>query len=161
MNELFFSLIESMKEEAACYRRLALLARDQKELLIAGNLKVMPAHTRLQEKQLFALPPIVGRREEILAKLAKLFRVKKIDLKGAVKNAPAEVAEDLKKTLVDLTRAAKELSVVHDLSKKLLNNAVKFTKYTLKVVREGGKKKSFSVVAGMVEKRSSGFNYVV
>jgi len=41
VNELFFLLIESMKEEAVCYRRLALLARDQKELLIVGNVDAL------------------------------------------------------------------------------------------------------------------------
>ncbi|HTA77650.1 MAG TPA: hypothetical protein VK791_10865, partial [bacterium] len=71
MNELFFLLIESMKEEAVCYRRLALLARDQKELLMAGNMDALPANIRLQEKQVFMLTPIIGRREEALSKIAK------------------------------------------------------------------------------------------
>jgi len=150
-----------MKEEAACYRRLALLARDQKELLVAGSVNVLPGNTRLQEKQVFALTPIIGRREEALAKLAKLYRVKKIDLNEAVKKAPAEIADEFKKILADLVQAAKELSSVNDLSEKLLDNAVKFTKFTLKVVRESGKKKTLSLVGAPEDKRSSFVNRVV
>jgi hypothetical protein len=161
VNELFFLLIESMKEETACYRRLALLARDQKELLIAGNVNVLPGNTRLQEKQVFALTPIIGRREEILAKLAKMCGVKKMNLTAAAKKVPAEVAEDFKNTMAELTQAAKELSSVKDLSAKLLDNAVKFTKFTLKAIRDGGKKKSFSIAAVMEDKRSSFVNRVV
>ena len=70
MKELFFLIIESLKEEAVCYRRLALLARDQKELLIVGNVAGLAENTRLQEKQVFALTPIRGRKEEILTQIA-------------------------------------------------------------------------------------------
>lgn len=161
MNELFFLLIESMKEEAVCYRRLALLARDQKELLIVGNVDALKENTRLQEKQVFALTPIIGRREENLSKIAKIFGVKKMNLDEAVKKAPAEAAENFKQTLADLIRAAKELAAVNDVSGKLLDNAVAFTNFTLKAIREGGKKKSFSMAAATEDNKSSFVNRVV
>jgi hypothetical protein len=161
MNELFFLLIESMKEETVCYRRLALLARDQKELLIAGGLKGLAENTRLQEKQVFALTPIKGRREETLAKMAKEFHLKKMDLNGALKKAPADVVEDFKNTLTHLIQAAKELASVASVSGKLLDNAVKFSNFTIKAIREGGKKKSFSMSVAAEDKRSFTVNRVV
>ncbi len=143
MNELFISLIECMKEEAACYSRLVLLAREQKELLVEGNVPTMSVNTREQEKEVFNLTPIIGRREETLAKLAKMMSVKKIDLKQAVAQAPAEVKPVFEEQLSNLVRAAKELSGAQSLSEKLLDNAMKFTQFTLKAVRESGKKKPF------------------
>jgi hypothetical protein len=132
-----------MKEEAACYSRLSFLAREQKELLIAGNVPAMPVNTREQEKQVFALTPIIGRREEILAKLAKMMSVKKIDLKEAAAQAPAELKMAFEEQLSNLVHAAKELSGAQSLSEKLLDNAMKFTQFTLKAVRESAKKKPF------------------
>ncbi len=161
MNELFLLLIESMKEETVCYRRLALLARDQKELLTVGNTNAMPENTRLQEKQVFALSPIIGRREEALQKLAKIMRLKKMDLIDAAKKVPAEMADEFKKVFAELIQSAKELAAVNDVSGKLLENAVKFTKFTLKAIRDGGKKKSFSMAATVEDKKPSFVNRCV
>ena len=161
MNELFFLLIESMKEETVCYRRLALLARDQKELLMVGNTSSMPENTRLQEKQVFALTPIIGRREEALKKLAKLMRLKKLYLSDAAKKIPAEAEAEFKKVFAELVQSAKELASINDVSGKLLENAVKFTNFTLKAIREGGKKKSFSMAAASEDKKSSFVNRCV
>jgi hypothetical protein len=161
VNELFFLLIESMKEETVCYRRLALLARDQKELLIVGNTKAMPENTRLQEKQVFTLSPIMGRREEALQKLAKMMRLKKIDLIDAAKKVPVEIEYEFKKVFAELVQSAKELALINDVSGKLLQNAVKFTKFTLKAIREGGPKKSFSMAATSEDKKSSFVNRCV
>lgn len=161
MNELFFLLIESMKEEAVCYRRLALLARDQKELLIVGNVDALKENTRLQEKQVFALTPIIGRREDALSKMAKMFGVKKMDLNEAVKKAPVEAVENFKQGLTDLIDSAKELASVNDVSGKLLDNAIAFTNFTMKAIREGGKKKSFSMAVATEDNKSSFVNRVV
>lgn len=161
MNELFFLLIESMKEEAVCYRRLALLARDQKELLITGNVGALPENIRLQEKQVFVLTPILGNRKEMLGKLAKILGVRKIDLTGVAKKVPSEVVEEFKNAFEELLNSARELASVNTVSEKLLDNAVKFTKFTLKTIREGGKKKSFSMSAAGENKPPSFVNRVV
>jgi hypothetical protein len=161
VNELYFLLIESMKEEMVCYRRLALLARDQKELLLVGNTDTMPENTRLQEKQVFALSPIIGRREEALQKLAKMMRLKKIDLIDAAKKVPVEIGDEFKKVFAELVQSAKELASVNDVAGKLLQNAMKFTKFTLKAIREGGQKKSFSMAAMAEDKKSSFVNRCV
>jgi hypothetical protein len=161
VNELFFLLIESMKEEVVCYRRLALLARDQKELLIAGNIISLPENIRLQEKQVFILTPVLGHRKEILIKLAKMVGMKKMDLIGAAKKAPVEASDDFNKAFAELVQSAKELASVNDVSAKLLDNAIKFSKFTLKTIREGGKKKSFSMSVAGENKQPSFVNRVV
>ncbi len=161
MNELFFLLIESMKEEAVCYRRLALLARDQKELLIVGNVDALKENTRLQEKQVFALTPIIGNREDLLSKLAKTFGVKKMNLNEAAKRVTADAADNFKQALAELLLSAKDLALVNDVSGKLLDNAVAFTNFTLKAIREGGKKKSFSMAVTAEDNKPSYVNRVV
>jgi D-Tyr-tRNAtyr deacylase len=150
-----------MKEETVHYRRLALLARDQKELLITGNVSSLPENIRLHEKQVFALTPILGHRNDILTKLAKIVGVKKMDLNGAVKKVPVEIAEEFNKVFAELVGSAKELALVNNVSAKLLDNAMKFSKFTLKAIREGGKKKSFSISAAGENKQPSFVNRVV
>ena len=161
VKELFFLLIESIKEETVCYRRLAFLARDQKELLITGGVNGLAENTRLQEKQVFALTPIRGRKEEVLAKLAKEFGMKKMDVSDAVKKAPAEISDECKNVVSDLIQAAKELAAVTTISGKLLDNAIKFSQFTLTAIREGGKKKSFSMSVATEAQRPSFVNRVV
>ena len=145
MNELFIHLIESMKDEAACYGRLTLLTHEQKELLIAGRANELAENTRAQEKQVFALTPIIGRRNDVLAQLAKMNGLKKAELNSIIEFAPVETKEELKKAFVFLTESAKELSKAQSLSGTLLDNAMKFTQFTLKAIRESGKKKPFSM----------------
>lgn len=161
MNELFISLIESMRDEAACYRRLSFLTGEQKELLVAGRANEMPENTRAQEKQVFALTPIIGRREEVLAKMAKMFAVKKMDLNQASQKAPEELKQEFKSGLSALVQAAKELSNAQSLSGKLLDNAMKFTQFTLKAIRESGKKKPFSMPVTSEASKPSFVNRVV
>jgi hypothetical protein len=150
-----------MKEETACYRRLSMLAREQKELLIAGKVEEMPTNTRAQEKQVFALTPIIGRRNDILIRLASLMQMKKLDLKDAVAKAPAEMSQAIREDFDGLTEAAKELSGVEDLSGKLLDNAMKYTQYTLKVIREGGKPRSIPMAMTAEGSKPSFVNRVV
>jgi len=145
VNELFISLIEVMKEEAACYRRLCLLTDEQKELLVKGDVEALANNTRAQEKQVFALTPVIGRRNDLLARLASMSKVKSLSLKAAVKFAPVELKEGFEAEVEALVQAARELSGVQDLSGKLLENAMKFAQYTLKVIRESGKKKTYSM----------------
>jgi hypothetical protein len=150
-----------MKEETVCYRRLAVLARDQKELLMAGNMSALPENIKLQEKQVFVLTPVLGNRKEALTQLAKMLGVKNVDLISVAKIVPAEMAEEFNKGFAELVQSAKELASINDVSAKLLDNAVKFSKFTLKTIRESGKKKSFSMSAAGEDKQSSFVNRVV
>jgi hypothetical protein len=161
VNELFFLLIESMKEEAVCYRRLALLARDQKELLMVGNVDALKENARLQEKQVFALTPIIGRREEVLNNMAKMSGVKKMSLNEAAQRASVEIAGGFKQALSDLVQAAKELAAINSVSGKLLENAIAFTNFTMKAIREGGKKKTFSMAVAVEDNKPSFVNRIV
>ena len=160
MNELFLSLIECLKEETACYRRLSLLAEAQKQLLIERKMETLPENARLQEKQVFALTPIIGRRNELLAKMAKLNGVKAMGLTDVLNKAPLDVVEEFKKTFLELVQSGKKLGEANQNSEKLLNNALSFTDFTLNVIRDGGKQKAFMPLVAKEENRSSFVNRI-
>ena len=160
MNELFLLLIECLKEEAVCYRQLSHLAEAQKELLISGNMDTVPENVRLQEKQVFALTPIIGRRNELLAKMAKLNAVKAMGLTDVLKKAPLDVVEEFKKALIELVQSGKKLGEANQNSEKLLNNAISFNDFTLKVMQDGGKQRSFMSSAVKEDRKSSFVNRI-
>ncbi len=160
MNELFLSLIECLKEETACYRQLSLLAEAQKELLISGKTEILSENARLQEKQVFALTPIIGRRNEMLVKMAKLNGVKTMGLMDVLKKASVDVVEEFEKTLVELMQSGKKLGEANSGCEKLLNNALSFTEFTLKIIRDGGKQRSFISSALKEENKSSFVNRI-
>ncbi|HJT23782.1 MAG TPA: hypothetical protein VJ873_04360, partial [bacterium] len=70
MNELVLSLVETLNQESGHYRRLAVLAEQQRELLVAGKVDVLPENLRLEEKEVFALGPLVAGRNGLLEKMA-------------------------------------------------------------------------------------------
>lgn len=143
MDELIRNLLVALREEAARYRNLKSLAEQQKELLVAGRVETLPENVRLEEKEVFALSPLIARRNEILEKMAKANRLASMDLEEALKRAPVESAEEFKSAVVDLVNAAKQLEETNRSNEKLLNNALSYVNFSLKLITSGGKRKNF------------------
>jgi len=161
MNELILSLIECLKEETAHYSKLTVLAGQQKELLIAGGVDVLPENVRLEEKEVFALGPLVAKRDDLLAAMAKLLGLKSLTLTEVLQRAPVESIEELKKAVIELVRSAKLLDEANRTNEKLLNNALSYVNFTLKIIAGGGKKKMFYPSAPAQEEKASFVNRVV
>ncbi len=161
MDDTITILVESLREEAARYRNLKLLAEQQKELLVAGLVDALPENVRLEEKEVFALGPLVARRNEMLAKMAKAHRLASMDLKGAIEKAPLESVEELKAAVLDLASAAQKLEETNRGNEKLLNNALSYVNFSLKLITSGGKRKHFLPSPAAEEKRPSFVDRVV
>lgn len=161
MEELLRSLMDCLKQEAEIYRRMAALANRQKDLLVAGKTEDLPENVRLEEKEVFALGPIVGRRNELLAQMAKVHQVKTLTLGEALQKAPAGQAESLKAAIVELVRSAKELETLNQNNEKLLGNSLSFVNFTLNLIRNGGRTKSFSPMKAAENAKPAFVNRVV
>jgi flagellar biosynthesis/type III secretory pathway chaperone len=161
MNELIQTLIECLNQEAGYYRKLAIVADQQKEMLIAGKVEALPENVRLEEKEVFALGPLVARRNEILNQIAKLHQVKTMTLSDVLEKSPIEMIEELKKAVIELVRAAKKLEEINGSNELLLQNALSYVNFTLKVLASGGQKKSFSPMVSEVESKPTYVNRVV
>ncbi len=161
MNDLIQKLVFCLNEEAARYRALLTLAENQKELLMAGKTDVLPENVRLEEKEVFALGPIIGRRNELLGDFAKTCGVKTLSLTEALQKAPLESIEDFKKAVIELVQSAKKLEEANQSNEVLLQNALSYVNFTLKVIANGGKKKAFSPSPSKEENNPSFVNRVV
>jgi flagellar biosynthesis/type III secretory pathway chaperone len=161
MEELVRSLIEILNQETNHYRNLAVLADKQRELLVAGKIEVLPENLRLEEKEVFALSPLVAGRKDLLAKIAKPNHVKTMSLGEALEKSPANQAGELKRAIIELTRSAKKLEEINQINEKLLGNALSEVNFTIKLIRSGGKAKTLAAVRTSEEKKSSFVNRVV
>ena len=160
MIDLFKKLIESLDQETEHYLNLASLVEQQKDILVTGKIEVLPSNVYLEEKEVFALSPIISRRNEILTQIAKFLNVQNMTLTDALKYAPVECIEELKKAVIELVRSAKQLEEMNKSNEKLLNNAISYVKFTLAIIANGGKKKVSSSLTSE-EKNSSFVNRVV
>lgn len=161
MNELVLLLIESLNQETGCYRRLAVLADQQRGLLVEGKAEALPENLRLEEKEVFALGPLVAERNDLLGKMAKLQQLKKMDLSDALKKCPPEQAESLRKAVAELAGSAKKLEEINQINEKLLGNALSEVNFTLRLIRSGGKAKTLAAPPTAEEKKSSFVNRVI
>jgi hypothetical protein len=159
--ELIKSLIECLKQETERYRNLALLAERQKELLVVGDMDLLKENVRLEEKEVFALGPLIAQRNEFLKKLAKLHQVPFLSLAEALQKSPVEVIEEFKKAVIELVQSARKLDGINQGNEKLLNNALSYVNFTLKAIANGGKKKAFSPSMTPGAQKSSFINRVV
>ena len=157
MNVLFHSLTESLKKEMVHYQKLIELAQIQKDLLVAGKVEPLTENTRLEEKEVFALGPLVAERKELLVKMAIDFHVKDLGLDEAVQRCPVDEVEDFKKTVIELVQAARRLDEISQGNEKLLSNALSFANFTLRVINDGGKKKNFVPKATLKEENRPQF----
>ena len=110
---------------------------------MAGKVDALNENIRLEEKEVFALGPLVGERNELLSKIAKGYGMATIDLEGVLKKCPIDEVNEFKGTVIELIRTAKSLEEMNKGNEKLLNNALSFANFTLKIVNDGGKKRSF------------------
>ncbi len=161
MSELIQSLVESLRQEAGHYRRLAALADQQRELLVAGKLESLPGNLRLEEKEVFELTPLVAARNGFLDKIAKTLGMEKIGLGEALEKSPADQAGELRAAVTELVRSARRLEEINRLNEKLLGNAMAEVKFTLRVIRNGGKAKSPAIPGAPEGNKPSYVNRVV
>lgn len=161
MNELIQSLIESLNEETVHYRQLAVLVDQQRELLVAGKMEALSENLRLEEKEVFALGPLVAGRNGLLAKLGKLHQLKTLSLGDALEKCPAELAGSLRRAVADLVGSAKKLEEINRINEKLLGNALSEVNFTLRLIRSGGKVKTLAAPQTIAEKKPSFVNRVI
>src|SRR5208283_4305839 len=95
MIELYQKLVDELKKEKACYARLSSLTLEQKQSLISGDLEKVAENLKKQEKEVFALSPLLGERNDLLAALGKAHRLSKATLAQILEKAPLEIVEEL------------------------------------------------------------------
>lgn len=161
MTELVLALIETMEKETAHFRRLIELGETQKEILVSGKIEPLTANIRLQEKEVFALGPLSANRAELLSKIGVLVGHKKMDLKQVTQVVPTENVVALKEAVARLMETVKRLDELNKSNGKLLNNAVSFATFTLRLIQGSGKKTTFSPSRSPVVEKPSFVNRTV
>jgi restriction endonuclease len=161
MIELYQKLIDELKKEKACYARLLSLTLEQKQFLISGDVDKVAENLWKQEKEVFALSPLSGERNDLLAALGKAHRLSKATLAQVLQKAPLEIVEELKTAVIELVHSARKLETVNQGNEKLAHNALALADMTLKALMGKGRPQSNSPSAKNVEAGPSFVNRVV
>jgi hypothetical protein len=161
MIEQYQQLVTELKTEKACYVRLASLALEQKQFLVSGELDKVAENLKRQEKEVFALSPLLGERNDLSAALGKAHKTSDTTLAQIIQNAPLEIVEELKMAVIDLVRSARNLEDINQGNEKLANNALSLADMTLKALARKGRPNSGSQFAKKEETKSSFVNRVV
>src|ERR1035441_527652 len=161
MIELYLKLIDELKREKACYLRLTSLTLEQKECLILGDVNKVAENLRKQEKEVFALSPLLGERNDLISILAKSLQLAESSLAVVLKKAPMEIVEDLKKATIELVQTARELETINQGNEKLAHNALSLADVTLQALASKGRPKSAGPMAKNAQVESSFVNRVV
>ncbi len=161
MIQQYQKLVAELKNERACYTRLASLASEQKQFLVSGELDKVADNLKRQEKEVFALSPLLGERNDLSDVLGKAHKISNATLAQIIQNAPLEIIEELKMAVIDLVRSAKELEDINQGNEKLANNALSLADLTLKALVGKGRSNSGSPSPKKEEAKSSFVNRVV
>jgi hypothetical protein len=137
MNKNFFnSLIECLLEEAACYRALTFLGRKQIELLTQDKEEGLWEITDQMQEFIEALNPIIRRKKLIIEKIHSQLGLELKDHMTAIKKTDEVLAEKYYEANEILLASIKDMAVMKTLSEKLIENAVKYKQYTLKLIAQ-------------------------
>ncbi|HVZ81937.1 MAG TPA: flagellar protein FlgN [bacterium] len=161
MTETTLSLIEAIEKETVHYRRLTELGEAQRGILVSGKMEPLNENIRLQEKEVFALGPLVSARVELLEKMGRQTGQTKLDLKEALRLAPAGLSGRMREVVGRLLDAVKKLDETNRVNGKLLGNAASFASFTLEAIRGTRKKSTFSPMAKTESEKPSFVNRVV
>jgi SMC interacting uncharacterized protein involved in chromosome segregation len=161
VNDQFQQLIEELKKEKACYQRLASLAMEQKLHLISGDLEKLGVNLKRQEKEVFALSPLLGERNDLLTAIGKALHLSNPTLPQVLQKAPLELVEDLKKAASELVRSARELEGINQGNEKLAQNGLALADVTLKALAGKGRNKAGIPAPKSMEQGPSFVNRVV
>jgi hypothetical protein len=161
MIELYQRLVDELKKEKACYMRLLSLTSEQKKFLISGDLDKVAENLKKQEKEVFALSPLSGERNDLLAAFGKAHRLSKATLAQVLQKAPLEIVEELKTAVIELVHSARELEAVNQGNEKLAHNALSLADITLKALRGRGRDKASFPAGKKAEAGPSIVNRVV
>lgn len=161
MIELYQKLVDELKKEKACYARLSSLTLEQKQSLISGELEKVAENLKKQEKEVFALSPLLGERNDLLVALGKAHRLSNATLAQVLQKAPLEIVEELKTAVIELVHSARELESINQGNEKLVHNALSLADMTLKALVGRGRSPSKSHPAQNVDAGPSFVNRVV
>jgi hypothetical protein len=140
-SKTYIDLMEGLKKEAACYRRLCELGDEQKEILVAGELPRLPENVRLSEKEVFALGPLASSRTATIGAIGREWGLATPSLTVIAERVPSDVRADFQKAVSDVVESARRLDDVNRANEKLLENAVGYVNFTLKALSDGGRPK--------------------
>ncbi len=156
---LFTELINNLKRQCETYSELSTLADSKKDTLIKGDVKLLEDITSIEQKLILKLGRMEDERNDIISRIADdckkdVAEVNVGFLEGIV---PVEKTAAFSEQKNKLEGVLLELSEKNKINESLINKALEYIQFSLRVITEAGRQETGYNASGGSEKKSINF----
>jgi flagellar biosynthesis/type III secretory pathway chaperone len=156
---LFSDLINNLGKQCETYSELSTLADSKRDILIKGDVKLLEDITNIEQKLILKLGRMEDERNGIIGRIANDCRkdVAEVNVGFLEGIAPDEKAVALRKQKERLEGVLLELSEKNKINESLINKALEYIQFSLRVITEAGRQETGYNASGSSEKKSMNF----
>jgi len=140
--QLLSELTEILKKESTLYKKLLKIAEKKKETLIQNEIETLFDHVETDQELIDQVTKLENRRLEIMDEIDKKFDInsKELSYHEFINNIPDNWQVKLNPIREKLVNTLEEFHVLNEENKKLIEEAVKFNKFSIDLIVDNLKK---------------------
>ncbi|MDZ7672937.1 MAG: flagellar protein FlgN [Halanaerobiales bacterium] len=140
--QLLSELTEVLKKESTLYKKLLKIAEKKKETLVQNEIETLFDHVETDQELIDQVTKLENRRLEIMDKIDKKFDInsKELSYQDFINNTPDNWQDKLNPIREDLVKTLEEFHVLNEENKRLIEEAVKFNKFSIDLIVDNLKK---------------------
>ena len=140
--QLLNELVNILKEENRIYNNLLDIAEDKKETLINNEIETLFDHVESDREYIDQISDLEEKRLEIMDDIQENYGINSEELSYLefVDELPDKWGEELNPVREDLLATLEEFHVINEENKKLIEEAVKFNKFSIDLIVDNLKK---------------------
>ena len=140
--QLLSELSEILKKESTLYKKLLKTAEKKKETLIQNEIDTLFDHVETDQELIEQVTKLENTRLEIMDKIDKKFDIesKELSYHDFINQIPDNWKTKLNPIREDLVKTLEEFHVLNKENKRLIEEAVKFNKFSIDLIVDNLKK---------------------
>jgi flagellar biosynthesis/type III secretory pathway chaperone len=156
---LFSALLNNLKWQYESYSELLVLSDKKRDILIKGDVKLLDEINSIEQEIVLKLGKIEYKREGIINRIADEYKKDVSEVNGKLLESmiPGEKVGHFKELKVRLKDVLKELSKKNEINERLINKALEYIQFSLRVITEAGKQDTGYNASGSSEKKVLNF----
>lgn len=138
-------LTEILKEENELYKKLLDIAEDKKETLINNNIESLFEHVESDREHIDRVAELEERRLNLMNEIKENFEIEDdLSYMEFVNQLPDYWGEKLNPIRDELLATLEEFHIINEENKKLIEEAVKFNKFSIDLIVENLKNNQYT-----------------
>ncbi|MGI6485478.1 MAG: flagellar protein FlgN [Thermoanaerobacterales bacterium] len=159
VDRLYNALLDNLENQHESYSELLALADKKRDILIKGDIKLLEEITSIEQEIVIKLGKMEDEREYIISRIAEGCKkdVSEVDGKFLESMIPEEKAFFFKEQKEKLKAVLHELAEKNKTNERLINKALEYIQYSLRVITEAGRQETGYNACGNPENKSVNF----